>query len=453
MIYKVTFVIIVKAINQHGGIIMIIDKLSGSRVYFEVTVTKELFEHALDHAFEEVNQKVEIKGFRKGKAPRNVYESKYGVESLYEEAVNHALQDTYYQAITENNIQVVAQPKIDLDFQNIKRGEDFVYKVTVAVKPEITLGEYKGLEVKQQTVEATDAEIEAEINKELEKNAEMVLKEAGELALNDTAVFDFSGSVDGVKFDGGTAENYELVIGSNQFIPGFEAQMVGMKQEEEKDVVVTFPEEYHEKSLAGKEAVFQVKLHEIKERVVPTLSDDFVKELNLENIATVEEYKNSIKEKILAQKESLNKNAVYTSALQQATDNASFDVPEEMVKEEASRMHDNAEKQIKQYGLDFNTYLQYMGKTREAYDEELQAEALRTIRQQLVIEAIGKQENLEVTEAEIEEKYNEIVEQYKAQNVTLEQAKAAIPVSAITEEVVYKKAIDLIVDSVKVVVE
>ncbi|MDD4070739.1 MAG: trigger factor, partial [Candidatus Izemoplasmatales bacterium] len=261
---------------------MIIDKLSGSRVHFEVNVTKEQFEHGLDHAFAIENEKVTIKGFRKGKAPRNVFEAKYGVEALYEEAIQHVLQETYYNTVMENNIDVVAQPKIDLDVTKIKRGEDFSYRVTVAVKPEIKLGEYKNIKVELLPTDVSDAEVEAEINRKLEQNAEMVVKEEGVIEKNDTAVFDFSGSVDGEKFEGGTAENHELVIGSGNFIPGFEDQMLGMASEEEKDVVVTFPEDYQEKSLAGKEAVFAVKVHEIKQRVVPTLDEEFVKEQNME---------------------------------------------------------------------------------------------------------------------------------------------------------------------------
>ncbi len=427
---------------------MIIDKLSGSKVRFEVTVTKELFEHALDHAFAEVNQKVEIKGFRKGHAPRNVYEAKYGVESLYEEAVNHAMQDTYYEVVTVNNIAVVAQPKINFDFTKVKRGEDFTYEVIVAVKPEIQLGQYRNLEVIRPSNEATDAEIDAQINSELTKNAEMVLKEEGALELNDTAVFDFSGSVDGEKFEGGTAENYELVMGSGQFIPGFEDQMIGMTPESEKDVKVTFPEDYHEASLAGKEAIFAVKLHEIKQRVVPTLNDDFVISLDLEGIQTVEAYRNHVKETLEKGKADRNKNEVTNQSIEMAVANATFDVPEEMILEEAARLKDTTEKQIKQYGLEFDMYLQYMGKTKEEYDQEVKEQATRTVRSQLVIEAVGKAEALEATKEEIEAKYLEIVDQYKAQNVTMEQAKAAIPESAVIEEVVFKKAIDLIVDSV-----
>jgi len=430
---------------------MIIDKLSGSKVRFEVTVTKDVFEHSLDHAFEEVNKDVEIKGFRKGHAPRNVYEAKYGVESLYEEAVNHALQDTYYDAIVENHIEVVAQPKINFDIKNVKRGTDFTYEVIVAVKPEIHLGEYKGLEIKKASDEATEEEINAAVDRELNKNAEMVLKETGTLENKDTAVFDFAGTVDGEKFEGGTSENYELVIGSGQFIPGFEEQMIGLKAGDAKDVHVTFPADYHEAKLAGKEAVFAIKLHEVKQRVVPTLSEDFVKDLNLDGVNTVIDYTAHLKADIEKEKKEKNANQVTNLAVEQATANATFEVPEEMVKEEAERLQENSTRQIKQYGLDFDTYLQYMGKTKEEYDKEIDAEALKTIRSQLVIEAIAKAENLQATNEEIEAKYLEIVEQYKSQNVTLEQAKAAIPTTAVTEEVLFRKAIDFIVANVQII--
>lgn len=430
---------------------MVIDKLSGSRVFFEVTVTKEQFEHGLDHAFEKVIKDVEIKGFRKGKAPRNVYENKYGVESLFEEAIQHCLQETYYNAVIDNHVEVVAQPKIDLDFNNIKRGEDFIYKVTVAVKPEIKLGTYLETEVKLDEVKASEEEIQAELDKKLEQHAEMVVKEEGTLENGDTAVFDFSGSVNGEKFEGGTAENYELVIGSGSFIPGFEDQMIGMKTEEEKDVVVTFPESYQEKSLAGKEAVFVCKLHEIKTRQVPELNEEFIEDLNDDAVKSVEDFKAKVEADIIAQKELQNKNVVRTTVIQKAVETAEFEIPEEMIQEEAARSLEQTKAQIKQYGLDFNTYLQYMGKTEEALQEELKVQSEKTLSEQLVIEAVAKAENLEATKEEIDEKYDGIVEQYKAQNVSLEQAKQAIPESAIVSEIVYAKAIDLLVEKAKLI--
>ncbi len=430
---------------------MIIDKLAGSKVNFEVTVTKEQFEKGLDHAFEKINKDVEIKGFRKGKAPRNVYEAKYGIESLYDEAIQHVLQETYYTAIVDNNIEVVAQPSIDLDPAKIKRGEDFSYRVTVAVKPVIKLGDYLGIEVNVLPVEVSDFELEQEINKKLEQHAEMVLKENGVLENGDTAVFDFSGSVDGEKFPGGSAENHELVIGSGQFIPGFEEQMLGMKSEEEKDVVVTFPEDYQEKSLAGKEAVFACKLHEIKVRVIPELNEDFITELNDDSIKTIEDFKNNVKEELIKSKKAQNKDYIRKTVIKKVIENAEFELPEEMILEETNRSLDATKTQVKQYGLDYNTYLQYMGKTEEQFKEELKIQAKKTLEEQLIIEAIAKEEKIEATEVEIEEKYNEILEEYKAQNVTLEQVKQAIPVSSISAEIAYKKALDLIIEKAKVI--
>lgn len=426
---------------------MIIDKLSGSRVHFEVQVSKEQFEHGLDHAFAIENEKVTIKGFRKGKAPRSIYEAKYGVESLYEEAIQHVLQETYYNTVMENEIDVVAQPQIDLDINKVKRGEDFSYKVTVAVRPEIKLGEYKNLKVELLPVEPSKAEIEAEIGRKLEQNAEMVIKEEGVIASGDTAVFDFSGSVNGEKFEGGTAENHEMVIGSGSFIPGFEDQMIGMASGEEKDVVVTFPEDYQEKSLAGKEAVFAVKIHEIKQRVIPTLDEDFVKELNLDGVDTVEAYKQHVLEEMKAFKEKQNEEHLRQTVIAKATENAEFDLPVEMIKDEAKTMKENTMNQIKQYGLDFNMYLQYMGKTEEEFEKELEEQAKKTLSEQFVVNEIAKAEGLTASKEEIENKYLEIVEQYKSQNVTLEQAKNAIPESAIVAEITYKKALDLIVSS------
>jgi len=426
---------------------MIIDKLSGSRVHFEVNVSKDQFEHGLDHAFEVENAKVEIKGFRKGKAPRNIYEAKFGVESLYEEAIQHVLQETYYNVVVENEIDVVAQPKIDLDVASIKRGEDFSYKVTVAVRPEVKLGEYKNLKVDLLPTEPSEKEVEAEIERKLEQNAEMVLKEEGVIENNDTAVFDFSGSVDGEKFPGGSAENHELVVGSGTFIPGFEDQMLGMAAEEEKDVVVTFPEDYQEKTLAGKEAVFAVKVHEIKQRVVPTLNDDFVKELNIEGIDTVDAYKKHIFDELKESKEKQNEQHLRNTVITKATENAELEIPEEMIQDEVKNMDENTKNQIKQYGLDFNMYLQYMGKTEEEYKKELEDQAKKGLAQQFVINEIAKQENLSATKEEIDAKYAEIVEQYKSQNISLEQVKQAIPESAVISEIASTKALELIVES------
>ncbi|MFW5794366.1 MAG: trigger factor [Bacillota bacterium] len=430
---------------------MTIDKLKGSKVRFDVKVPAEKFEEGLDHAFKVENEKVEIKGFRKGKAPRHVYENKYGVESLYQEAIQHVLQETYYNAVVDNKIDVVAQPKIDLDPNKIKRGEDFTYGVTVAVRPEVELGEYKNLKIEVEPTEVSDSEIEAEIERKLEQNAEMVVKEDGKLEKGDTAVFDFSGSVDGEKFEGGSAENYELEIGSGNFIPGFEEQMIGMEPEEEKDVVVTFPKDYQQESLAGKEATFATKLHEIKVRKVPQFDEEFVKDLDIDGVETKDDYKEYIRKELVETKEKQKQNKIRQEVVEKATENAKFEIPKEMIEEEKNRLYQAQVNQIKQYGLDFKTYLQYMGKTEEEFKAELESQAEKSISQQLVINTIGKEENFEVDDETVKAKYAELQEQYKSQNVTMDQIKQAIPESAVKAEIIYGKTVDFLVENAEVV--
>ncbi|MDA3931254.1 MAG: trigger factor [Tenericutes bacterium] len=427
-----------------------IEKQDGSRVKFDVNVSSEKFEEGLDHAFKIENEKVEIKGFRKGKAPRKVFENKYGIESLYNEAIQHVLQETYYNAVVDNNIDVVAQPKIDLDPNTITRGEDFTYGVTVAVRPEIELGNYKDLKVSAVPAKASDSEVEAELERKVEQSAEMILKEEGTLEKGNTAVFDFSGSVDGEKFEGGTAENYELEIGSGQFIPGFEEQMFDMKPEEEKEVTVTFPEDYQQETLAGKEAVFAVKLHEIKERQVPKFNEDFVKEQDIENVNTMDDYKEHVRKELEVAKEKENENHIKQSVIEKAVANAKFEIPDEMIEEETNRMLKQQEAQIKQYGLDFDTYLQYMGKTVEQFKDELKVQAKNNISQQLVVVEIGKAEKFEVKEEDINAKYDELLEQYKSQNVSMEQIKQSVPQSAIESEILFAETIDFLVENADV---
>jgi trigger factor len=421
-----------------------VDTISGSKVRIEIEVSAHHFEHGLDHAFEAVKGDVELKGFRKGKVPREMYEKKFGVESLYEEAINHVLQETYVNAVTEHSIEVVSQPKIDLDITKIERGKPFTYVAEVAVKPEITLGEYKGLKMEKQPEEVTSEDIERELEKLREQNAELVLKEEGTLDNGDTAIFDFEGFVDGEPFDGGKAENYELKIGSGQFIPGFEDQMVGMAIGEEKDINVTFPENYQAENLKGKDAVFKVKLHEMKVRELPELNDDFVKELDKEGIETVEALKDDAKKRLEEALVTKNKNARIDFAVTEATNNATFELPEAMIEDEKNRLVDNVAQQAKQYNLDLDTYLQFSGVTREEFEQNLMKDAERSISYNLVIEAIGKAEGIEATDEEREAKYQELADQY---NMGIEQVKAAVNDYAVDSEVIYRKTIDFLVDS------
>ncbi len=421
-----------------------VDKLSGSKVRVEIDVTAHHFEHGLDHAFEAVKGDVEVKGFRKGKVPRAIYEQKFGVESLYEEAINHVLGETYYNAVMEHDLEVVAQPKIDLDITTIERGKDFSYVATVAVKPDIELGEYKGLTFKKQSDEVTDEDVQNDIDKLREQNAELVLKEAGTLESGDTAIFDFEGFVDDEPFEGGKAENYELKIGSGQFIPGFEDQMIGMAVGEEKDLNVTFPENYQAENLKGKDAVFKVKLHEMKVRELPELTDEFVKELDKDGIETVDQLKADAKQRLEEQLKQKNKNERIDFAVTEATNNATFELPEEMIVEEKNRLMDNVAQQAKQYNLDLDTYLQFSGISKEDFEKNLMKDAEKSLSYNLVIEAIGKAEGIEATDEEREAKYQDIADQY---NMGLDQVKAAVNDSAVDSEIKYRKTIDFLVDS------
>jgi len=423
-----------------------IETLENSKVKLTIEVSKELFEHGLDHAYEAIKKDVEVKGFRKGSVPKHIYESKFGVESLFDEALNHVIGDTYYQALVDHDVLVVAQPSIDLDIQNVKRGEAFTYTATVAVKPEVKLGAYKNLEMKAPDVKVTDKDVLKEIEKLQSQNAELKLVEDRPLKEGDTAIFDFKGTVGDVAFEGGEASNYELKIGSGQFIPGFEDGMIGLKTGEERDVKVTFPENYQAKDLAGKEAVFHVKLHEIKETLLPKLTDEFVKELEKEGIDTVDALKKDTKATLEKTKEESAKNQKIDFAVSKASENATINIPEEMFEAEKNRMLDNTKQQAAQYGIPFEQYLQFSGTNEKDFEAKLLEDAKRSVRYNLVLEAIAKEEKLDATEEEISNKYNELAEQYK---LSLEQLESQISKEAVVQDIAMNKAVDLLVDSLK----
>jgi trigger factor len=421
-----------------------IDQLSDSRVRIEIEVSADQLEHGLDHAFDKIKDEVEIKGFRKGKVTRKIFEQHKGVEPLYEEALNHVIQETYFDVIMSEKIEVVAQPKIDLDITKVEKGKGFTYTATVAVKPVVELGEYKGFEFEGDSIEVTDEELDVKINQILGQNAELIVKEDGDLQQTDTAVFDFEGFVDGEAFEGGKAENHELIIGSGQFIPGFEDQMIGMKTGEEKDINVKFPEEYQAENLKGKDALFKVKLHEIKVKQVPELTDEFVKDLDKKGIETVDALKADTLEALKTEKEEASKNRAVDFAVDQAAQNAKIDIPKEMIHEEKNRQIDNIKRQAQQYGLDLDTYLQLSGLDKDQFDNQLEDQASRSIRYNLTIEAIAQKENIEATKEEIETKYAELATQY---NMDVEQIRSQVNESAMEQEVVFRKTIDFLVDS------
>lgn len=422
------------------------EKLSTNRAKFTFEVTPHEFEHGLDHAFDHAVQNVEVKGFRKGKVPRNIFENKFGVESLYEDALNHVISHLYQQIFDEKSVIVVGEPQIDLDIKNVKRGEPFSVSILVPIKPEVTLGDYKGVEVAKKNLVASDAEIDAEIKKLLSQNASLEAKTTDVLENGDTAIFDFEGFVDNVPFDGGKAENYELVIGSGQFIPGFEDGMLGLRIGESRDVNVVFPEQYQAEQLAGKPAVFKVKLHEIKVAKSESLNDEFVVGLKREGVETVEALKADIKQSLEKQKESSEADRITGTAVKFACDNATVDIPQEMIDSEVNQLRKNVENQAKQYNIDFEMFVQLNGLTMDQFNSEMNKQAKDRVLTSLVIEAVAQKENIVATEAEIDAKYDEIAKMYK---FGVADVKKQLDPEVVSNEVTFNKAIELLTASVK----
>jgi trigger factor len=421
-----------------------IETLENSYVKVTIEVSADQFDHGLEYAFSKVQPEVEMKGFRKGKVPRSMYERKFGVESLYEEAINHVISETYFEALQTHEIYAVAQPKIDLDITLVAQGKPFTYSATVAVKPDVKLGDYKNLEMKKVSDKVTSKDITQEIDRLREQNAELQLVENRPLKDGDTAIFDFEGKKDGVAFDGGTAKNYELKIGSNQFIPGFEAQMIGLKTGDTKDLDVTFPKDYQAADLAGQAVVFTVTLHEIKEFVLPALDDTWVKSLKKEGVTTVDELKASVKKDLESKKETEVKNAKVDFVVSKAAENATLDIPQDMIVSEKNRMLDNTKQQASQYGISFEQYLQFSNVTQDQFEANLMKDAEKSIRYNLVLEAIAKAENIEVPADKMESKMNELAVQY---NLSKEQIEAQISEDVIKQDIAMNMAVDLMVDS------
>lgn len=422
--------------------------LSSNSVKFTFTITADEFEHGLSHAFEVVGKDVEIKGFRKGKVPREIFEKRFGVESLYEEAINHLLPEKYNEAFTDPTFEPVGQPKIDLDFENVKRGTDFEFTATVSVKPEVTLGAYKGLKGNKMNLEVTDAEVEAEVQNLLTKNASLEPKTEGTLAMGDTSIIDFEGFVDGIAFPGGKGDNFTLEIGSGQFIPGFEQGMIGMALNETRDVVVKFPESYHAEDLAGKDATFKVTLHEMKTKQGETLTDDFVKTLNREGIETVEALKNDIREKAAAAKKTQERGRLIDQLVDLASQNATVDIPQEMIDHEIEHMKEDITARAKQYNMELEMFVTLSGSTMEKFEADIQAEAAKKVRYNLVLEAIVAAENFAIDESVIEEKYAGLAAQY---NMPVEDIKKYINPDMLGADLKIEKAFDFLIENAELV--
>ena len=425
---------------------MKLENLTQSRVKATFTVTPEEFEAALDAAFEIVVKDVKIDGFRQGKCPRPVFEKKFGVEALYDEALNVVLNNKAKEVYADQELaqKIVSQFTPNIESEKFERGTEFVVSLEFDVMPEFELPQYKGLETKAKDLVATDADVESVIKDELRNHGTLTVKEDQTIELNDTAVFDFLGTVDGVAFDGGKAENYELVIGSGQFIPGFEDQMVGMKAGETKDVNVTFPEAYPAAELAGKAAVFAVTVHEVKTMVLPELTDEFVKTLNPE-CNTVEDFKNVKKAAIELAKAKAETERQMDDLFGQILENTKVDLPQVIVDDYANNFKAQYVEQAKMYNIPFETFLQIMGTDEEKFNAEIQNRAHQQALFQAVVAEIAKVENIDATKEEVEAKAQIIAEQTK-QDV---KQVLATRINGIYSEIVYNKVVDLVLTSAK----
>lgn len=387
---------------------MVIDKLEQSRVKFTFDVTPEEFEKALDKAFLVKNAKVTIKGFRAGKAPRSVYEKMYGVESLYDEALDVIFNEKVQEVAKEEELakKFIGRFEPSIESQ-IERGKEFKVALTIDVFPEFELPQYKGVEVKKQNLEVTDAEVDAEIKSLVSKDVKKEAKEDGVIEANNFATFDFVGTVDGVEFPGGKAEGYELQIGSGQFIPGFEDQMIGMKKDEVKDITVTFPENYGEASLAGKEAVFKVTVHEVNVEVLPELTDEYVKSLNVEGVNTLDELKASKKKELAEKKAISEKDRQFNEIVNTILESANVDMPKTMIDERVEEIRGQYYNQAKMYNIPFDTFLSLMNVTKEAFEEETYKQGKNQALFSLLAGKIIEVENLTPTEETVKAKAEE----------------------------------------------
>lgn len=385
-----------------------------------------------------------IPGFRKGKAPFNIVEKRYGDEIFYEDAFNELVPEIYENAIKEKNVAAVSQPKIDI--QKMKKGEDLEFTATVQTKPEVKLGKYKGIELKKVEYTVSDEDVNHEIGHMQEKNARVTTVEDRPVQSKDITTIDFEGFVDGKAFEGGKAEGHELEIGSNTFIPGFEDQIIGMNKDEERDINVKFPEDYYSKELAGKDATFKVKLHEIKEKKLPDLDDEFAKDVSEFN--TLKELKDSIKDKKQKENDSKAKREIEDAAIEKVCENTPVDIPSGMIDSEVANMVSEMEQQLSYQGISLDQYLKIMNKTRAEIEDNYKVQAEKNVKARLVIEAIIKEENIAASEEEIAEKLKEMANNYGRKIEDLEKNEHLK--EYISESIKAEKAIDLIVENAKI---
>lgn len=421
------------------------EKKEGNKGTLTIEVPVETVTQALNEAFKKVVKDVQAPGFRKGKMPRPMFEKMYGVESLYNEALDIMLPEAYGNAVDTTGIEPVDRPEIDVE--QLEKGKALIFTATVTVKPEVKLGDYKGLEVTRPATEVTDEEIEEQLKESQKTFAELVIKEEGEVENGDTVTLDFTGYADGEPFEGGQAEGFELEIGSGSFIPGFEEQMVGMKLDEEKEIEITFPEEYHAAELAGKPAMFKVKVHEIKTKEIPELDDELAKEID-EEVESLEALRTKLVEKTTAEKATASETAIRDNLVEIASENAEIEIPEVMFESEVERMMEEFGQRLESQGMNLDLYFQFSGQDEAALRAQMQVDAEKRVRVSLTLEKIAEVEEIKATEEEIDAELEKMSAQF---GMDVEQIKQAIGSTVMLEnDLRFNKTVDFLVDNAKI---
>ena len=420
-----------------------VEKLEKNMAKLTIEVPASDLEKALQSAYKKQKNKISLPGFRKGKVPRQMIEKMYGAEIFFDDAANEIIPKAYADAYDECELEIVSRPEINI--VQIEKGKPFIFTAEVATKPEVTLGEYKGLEVDKVSTRVTQKEVEAKIEEEAEKNARTVTVEDRAVQDGDEVILDFEGFVDGEAFEGGKGENYPLTIGSGSFIPGFEEQLVGAEAEKEVEVKVTFPEDYHAEELKGQEAVFKCTVHEIKAKELPEIDDEFAAEVS--EFDTLDEYKADVKAKIKEQKATDGKRKQEDQAVEQAIKNASYEIPDAMVDTQISQMANDFAQRIQSQGLTMEQYYQFTGMTEEKMNEEFKPQAVKRIETRLVLEAIAKAENIEISDEKLDEEIAKMAEAYKMEADKLKEFMGDAEKKQMKEDMAVQEAVTFLVEN------
>ena len=422
-----------------------VENLEKNMAKLTIEVSADDLEKALQAAYLKEKNKISVPGFRKGKVPRAMIEKMYGPEIFYDDAANRLIPDAYAEAADESKLEIASQPKIDV--VQLEKGKPFIFTAEVAVKPEVTLGEYKGLEVEKTDTAVTDEEVDAQVEKERDSNARTITVEDRPVQKGDQTIIDFEGFVDGVAFEGGKGEDYPLTIGSDAFIPGFEDQLIGAEKGAEVEGKVQFPAEYHAEDLAGKPAVFKVTVKEIKAKELPALDDDFAQDVSEFN--TLEEYKADVRKKLEEKKEAAAKEAKEEAAIAKAIENAQMDIPEAMIDTQTRQMMDEFASRLQQQGLALQQYYQFTGMDNDKLAEQMKPNALKRIQTRLVLEAVVKAEDIKATEEEYKAEVEKMAKMYQMETEKLEQLIGEAEAETMKEDIAVQKAADLIRDTAK----